>query len=80
MVKLLVLNCLLQYFSSFDCKTFSLRPIGNCEMAELGQFPYMIQLRLKRNSNGFSGCGGSLISTKWVLTAIIRLKNKLESK
>lgn len=71
MVKLLVVICFLQFFSSFNCHSLfnSLKPIGNGEKVDIGQFPYMVQLFPTTDSGKQSLCGGALISTKWVLTA-----------
>ncbi|XP_011185169.2 serine protease 1 [Zeugodacus cucurbitae] len=43
--------------------------ITNGERAAVGQFPYQVGLSLKKNRFSSSWCGGSLISTQWVLTA-----------
>jgi putative cell wall-binding protein len=37
--------------------------------AGAGEFPWMTYLLIERQSGGFSQCGGSLIASRWVLTA-----------
>jgi secreted trypsin-like serine protease len=41
--------------------------IINGELAVEGQFPYMVQLAIKRKE-ATKYCGGSLIDAQWVLT------------
>ncbi|XP_039965302.1 serine protease 1-like [Bactrocera neohumeralis] len=43
--------------------------ITNGERAAAGQFPYQVGLSLKKSIFSSSWCGGSLISSEWVLTA-----------
>lgn len=41
--------------------------IVNGENAAIGQFPHQVSLRIKGQNNHF--CGGTIISSRWILTA-----------
>lgn len=58
-------------FNAFDSiDSFKLSTTGrivNGEDASIGQFPHQVSLRIKTNNRHF--CGGTIINSRWILTA-----------